>query len=259
MDAYRPRARVLDRVRSFGIATQRALRSARDRIQTPDARDRRRDLLLGLAAGSVAAVSVAIFVEVTDPDLEPLLPRLGTVFTVAVGPDGQRYIALDPSTFTGEEGGSPANGGRQQKAEVSPILLFPLDTSLLFDGSAPGGSNPPPSDPAPGSGGEPAPGGGGPGPRPGPAPPEEDPPVGPGPDPDDPPTDPIPGPGPPPEPTGPTGPGPTGPVPTGPTGPGPTGPDPTGPTGPGATGPDPTGPDPTGPGPTGPTGPPTGP
>jgi hypothetical protein len=272
MDAYRPNtgSRLLERARAYGVAAQRALRSvperlrelregARDPMSTHRSwldrlRDRRRGISLGLSAGLVVAVSVIVFVEVTDPRLQPLLPRLGSAFTVTTTASGETYIALDPTALDGDEEDGmkeTAEGGRLAKG-ATPALVIPIDgSSFSFEGDELGGANPQqPGGSGSGSGSGPG-SGPGTGPGPGKAPPSE---PGPSPDPDPSPgANPPPSPDPPPDPTGPdpTGPDPTGPEPTGPgpTGPGPTGPDITGPTGPG-----PTGPDPTGPGPTGPTG-----
>ena len=261
MDAYRPSAgsRLLERARSYRVAGQRMVRSVSERIRgfrdgfrsprnadlswLEGIRDRRRGILLGVAAGAVAAVSVIVFVEVTDAELEPLLPRLGSAFTVTTTEGGQAYIALDPAALGEDEEGvtDVAEGGSSGDGVIAPVLLVPSDEGSSLNGDGQGGTNP--QQPGSGSSG-PGPGGG---PGPAPSPPDKDPPTepGPGPDPGLPPgTDPPPQPEPPP---GPTGPGPTGPGPTGPRPTGPTGPGATGPTGPGPSGPEPTGPAATGP------------
>lgn len=91
-------------------------------------RDRRGDLLFGLAAGGVVAAVIG-FMMVTNPD-QPLLPRIGSAFTLNVGEYGEPYIVVDPSALDEEAGGSTGRAEAQESgrdAGTPALLLFPID------------------------------------------------------------------------------------------------------------------------------------
>lgn len=91
-------------------------------------RDRRGGLLFGLAAGGFAAAVIG-FMMVTNPDLEPLLPRIGSAFSVSVGEYGEPYVVVDPNALDQEAGGStdPAEAQESGTDAGTPALLFPID------------------------------------------------------------------------------------------------------------------------------------
>ena len=113
--------------------------------------------MLGLIAGVVAGLSVIGFLEATDLNLQPLGPRLGGVFTVAVDEFGRPYILLDPAALAeGDKGEENKRSGGPRNGESSlPFLLFAVQDTLPISGSAPPGTPPQPN---PGPPGPPKPG-----------------------------------------------------------------------------------------------------
>jgi hypothetical protein len=170
------------------------------RVDAPslDARERTRQVWLGLITGVLGALIVIGFLEATDASRP--LQRVGGAFSVEVGDDGVPYIAIDPAALdqNEKEPTTASRDGGGSKSGSSPILLFPLVGDLFTFGGddPPPGTDPgPPPDPQPAPGPLPSPSpspdpspGPSPSPSPGPSPhpepsPTPDPPPDPSPEP----------------------------------------------------------------------------